>query len=68
MLAGWAMRRETVVVDDRTAATATPATAPVTRMSAPPPFTAARTETEATEEETAVAGNGSTRREVLLVP
>jgi hypothetical protein len=66
MLAGWAMQRETVVAEEeRTAVMPVP-----TRMTAPPPLVSARpaTETEAAEEETVVTGNGSRRREILLVP
>jgi hypothetical protein len=66
MLAGWAMQRDTEVVEEeRTAVTPVP-----TRMTAPPPMVAARpaTETAPAEEEATAVGNGSRRREILLVP
>jgi hypothetical protein len=64
MLAGWAMQRDTEVVEEERA---TPVAPVPTRMTAPPPLTAARAEAEAADEET-VVGNGSRRREILLVP
>jgi hypothetical protein len=60
LLASPAMRREQAAVEEA------PARQPVTHLSAPVPFTAAPG--DRADGETAVAGDGSRRRETLIVP